>query len=450
MNFKDVSEMTKEDIEKEISDLESLLKLKSEVTVEKLLNMELDTTCLKNLGVTMTPNGAVFDIEKPAFMSDIMIKFYNKRKYYKDLMLKCKDQYNETNDPEMKKLEKKYKNYEQAFKRNINGFYGCTSNIYFSLYDLRIAEGITAMGRCSIRYAEKVNNNFINKLLENDKEKDYTIAVDTDSNYLNFEDVVKKYMPKVTDELVIEKNLRYLFNDKLYPHMMKKFDTFKDYINAPENKISMKLEVIASIGFWKAPKCYALKVLSSEGLVYKKPELKIMGLEIVKSSTPQIIRDTLESMVERILEDDIDGVRKFVSDYRKQYKTFSPELIASPRGVNGISTYSDSLKIYKKGTPMHVRASLLYNKIINDKDLLDRYTPINEGDKIKFIYLKIPNPIRENVIAFLGEFPKEFELEKYIDYDTQFEKTFIKPLDGIMSSVGFDLEERNTLDEFFS
>ena len=207
--------------------------------------------------------------------------------------------------------------------------------------------------------------------------------------------------------------------------------------------------MIADRGIWTAKKRYILNVHNSEGVQYAEPKLKIMGIEAIKSSTPEVVRKKFNEVFKIIIKGDEHETRKFINDFKAEFKSLPPEDVAFPRSVSNISEWKDNKTIYKKATPIHVRGSLLYNKYIKDHGLKTQYELISAGDKIKFSYLKLPNHIKENVISFPDYLPKELGLHRYINYDLQFEKTFIEPLMFILDAVGWSLEEKQTLEDFF-
>jgi hypothetical protein len=175
-----------------------------------------------------------------------------------------------------------------------------------------------------------------------------------------------------------------------------------------------------------------------------------MGLEMVKSSTPIVVRDKMYKLIDLVVNTDEETVQKFIADFREEFKTLPVEAISFPRGCNGLSEYSDSVTIYKKGTPIHVKGAILYNHYLKQYNLTNKYPLIKEGEKLKFTYLKTPNPVRDMVISFPTRLPKEFDLQKYIDYDTQFEKTFLDPIKLILNCIDWTTEKQSTLEDFFS
>jgi DNA polymerase elongation subunit (family B) len=212
----------------------------------------------------------------------------------------------------------------------------------------------------------------------------------------------------------------------------------------------MKREAIADRGIWTAKKRYILNVHDSEGVRYSEPKLKIMGIEAVRSSTPGSCRSKIKEALKIIMKDNETTLIQFIEKFKKEFFDMPVEDIAFPRSVNNLLEYSNSLTIYRKGTPIHVRGSLLFNHLLEKNKLTQKYTKINEGEKIKFVYLKMPNPIRENVIAFSNILPEEFGLHEYIDYSMQFEKTFTDPLSKILDVINWNYERRSNLDLFFS
>jgi DNA polymerase elongation subunit (family B) len=212
----------------------------------------------------------------------------------------------------------------------------------------------------------------------------------------------------------------------------------------------MKREAIADKGIWTAKKRYILNVHDNEGIRYAEPKLKIMGIEAVKSSTPSSCRTKIKEAIKIIMKGTEQDVIDFIEQFREEFNTLSFDEVAFPRGCNGLSTYRDKASIYKKGTPIHVRGALVYNKLLTDRELENRYEIVKEGEKIKFCYLKTPNPLHENVVSVVNTLPRQLELDKYIDYNLQFTKAFLDPLKIILDAIGYQTEKKSTLDSFFS
>lgn len=316
-------------------------------------------------------------------------------------------------------------------------------NAYFRYFDLRVAEGITLTGQLAIRWAERAVNQKMNSILKTNN-VDYVIAIDTDSLYVNFGPLVEKFNPNNPVDF-LNTICSETFEDTLEKSYQDLFDAFSCYAN----RMEMKRESIADRGIWTAKKRYILNVFDNEGVRYAEPKLKIMGIEAIKSSTPSACREALKELFKVIISGSETKTQKAIQSFKQYFTSLSPEEISFPRGVNNLDKWKDSASIYKKGTPIHVRGALLYNKSIKDKALDKRYQGIRSGDKIKFCYLKTPNPIRENVVSFPDYLPPELQLHKYINYDLQFEKTFLDPILPILDAVGWKAEESVSLEDFF-
>lgn len=343
----------------------------------------------------------------------------------------------------------KYDNYQMAIKIRLNSLYGAMGNQYFRYYKLENAEAITYSGQVSIRWIENKLNEYMNSLLES-KNRDFVIALDTDSIYLNMGPLIDKlYEGKVQNEKQIINLIDRFSKEKIEPYIDKSYQELSDYLNAYEQKMHMKREVIANRGIWTAKKKYILNVWDSEGVRYESPKLKMMGIETVKSSTPAICRKMLKDAISIIMTKDEDSVINFIEDFRRKFYTLSPEEIATPTSVSIISKFRGVDKMYVKSTPIHVRGAILYNYHLKKYNLTNKYSLINNGEKIKYIYLREPNPIRENVISFISEIPKEFGLDKYLDYDVQFEKVFLNPLDMILKVIGWKSKKIQTISSIF-
>ena len=410
--------------------------------VDKLLAKKV------NIEHTMSANGYYFRRDKKGLFPEIVAKLFQDRQDYKKKMIQAQKNYEETKDRKYLNEISKYNNFQMARKIQLNSLYGAWANYYFRYFDDRIAEGITLTGQYIIRTVGKALDEYLNKICGT-KDYRYSFYSDTDSCYITLDPLVKKYYAgKSTDEIV--KILDRICEDKITEAINAACKDLADYTNAFEQKIFFKREAIATRGLWVAKKRYALNVLNNEGVQYAEPKLKVMGLEIVRSSTPEAIRKLLKEAVSVAITKDEAALQSFILQAREKYDRLSAEEIAFPRGVNNLAKYTSRADIYAKGTPMHVRGALLYNFYIKERGLEQKYQAIQEGEKIKFIYLKTPNTIKENCIAFIGELPAELALTKYVDYDTMWEKSFIEPLNGIIESLGWNTRPQASLADLFA
>ena len=415
------------------------------VNVENMLNQEVDLSDLDNR--TMTPNGAQFRTDKRGFLPELMDKLYQERVIYKKKMLEAKSLYQQTGDKKYWLQIAKNHNIQYARKIALNSAYGAIGNQYFRYFDVRHAEGITMAGQLTIRWIERDVNEFLNKMLKTANVA-YVVASDTDSIYIRLGEVVNRIFKDKSNTRKIVKVIDRFCEETIQPQIDKSFDKLAKYVHAYEQKMFMKREVIANKGIWTAKKRYILNVFNEEGVELKEPKLKIMGIEAVKSSTPAPCRNKIKEALKIIMTKDESALIEFIDDFRTKFRKLSPEEIAYPRSCNNLKKYSSRTTIYKKSCPIHVRGALLYNNLLKKKKLR-KYQQIQEGDKVKFIQLKEPNPLRENVISFIGALPKEFDLHQYIDYDNQFDKSFLEPLRFIVNAIGWSFERQSTLDEFF-
>ena len=419
--------------------------LKSEVNVDSLLDQKIDTKELN--GVTLTPNGQFFRTDKQGFLPKMMEEMYVDRKKFKNLMIQAQKDYEKNPSTELSHLISRYNNLQLAKKVSLNSAYGALGSQYFRFYDLRQALAVTLAGQLSIRWIENKLNTYMNDLL-NTKE-DYVVASDTDSIYLKLGNLIDKVFKEkpTTDEAI--KFMDKVCDGKIQSFIDKSYKELADYVHAYDQKMVMKREALADKGLWTAKKRYVLNVYDNEGVRYTTPKLKIMGLEMIKSSTPYAIREKMKELTKIIVTKGEDEVQEFIAKFKEEFKSLPPEEISFPRGCNGLKTYEDSNSIYKKGTPIHVRGALLYNHQLKKLGLGKKYPAIQSGEKLKFTYLKQPNPLKDNVISFPTRIPKEFGLEKYIDFDTQFQKGFIEPTKFIVECIGWEIEKSNSLESFF-
>ena len=397
-------------------------------------------------------NGAQYRKDIHGFLPEMMQKIYDERVQSKKLMLMAKQEYEKTPTKELEKAISKYNNIQMARKIQLNSAYGAIGNQYFRYYNLRNAEAITLSGQVSIRWIENKVNGYLNKLL-NSNEKDYVIASDTDSIYICLDDLVTKVYgdKEVSQEKVVD-FLDKACKEKIEPFIDRSYTELAEYTNAYEQKMFMKRENIAARGIWTAKKRYILNVWDSEGVRYNQPKLKMMGIEAVKSSTPMPCRKAIKDALNIMMTGEQDELIKFIDSFKEEFYSLQPEDIAFPRSVNGLRKFKSDTDVYSKGCPLHVRGSLLYNFYVSKKKLENKYPLIQEGEKIKYIYLKVgrTNYTGENVLSFLNTFPRELGLEECLDRKAQFKKSFLDPLQIITNVIGWSTEKKSSLEFLFT
>jgi DNA polymerase elongation subunit (family B) len=423
-----------------------------DVSIQNMLDGESDLSSLKRSNRTVAPNGVMFKRDKQGFLPELMETFYDERKMWKKKMIAYQQEKEVCKDPKRKKelesLIKRAYNNQQVRKIALNSAYGALANQYFAFFDPNLAEAITMSGQLVIKVAEKTINTWMNNVLKTDDE-DYVIAMDTDSVYITFDKLVSQVFPKDTDKDKIINFLDTIGREKVESILSKGYDELAEYTNAFQQKMEMGREVIADRGIWTAKKRYILNVFDSEGVRYETPKLKMMGIETAKSSTPEWVRGRLTDAFKVVMNGTEQELWDFVETARKDFRNLPVEKMSSPRGCNNLEQYSDPTSIYSKGTPIHVRGALLYNHQLKKLNIDKRYENIRSGNKILFTYLKLPNKMNENVISYSNVLPKEFDLQNYIDYDKQFDKSFIEPLTAVISKIGWNVEPVASLDSFF-
>ena len=413
--------------------------------IEKLL----EGYTFNNPGKAIGGNGQMFNVDKKGFMPTLVDGMYTERVGIKKEMINAQKELQKVDKNDKQKLydiERRIniaENRQMAIKILLNSLYGAMGNKYFRFFDQRIAEAITLSGQLTIRWAEVAINKYLNEVLSTNKH-DYVIAIDTDSLYVSLDTLVKKVQPNNTIDF-----LDKVASEKLEPILAAAYDNLYNMMGGIENRMVMKREVIADRGIWTAKKRYILNVFDNEGVRYAEPKLKIMGIEAIKSSTPEPCRDALKEIFKVIMSGDEVKTQLAIKQFKRYFVSLDADKVAFPRGVSNVSDYRDSATIYRKGTPIHVRAALLHNHLLDNYSLNKKYEAIKNGEKIKFIYLKVPNSLKENVIGFSQYLPEEFKLAKYIDYELQFEKTFLAPIEPILKSIGWSSEEQSSLESFF-
>jgi DNA polymerase elongation subunit (family B) len=416
-------------------------------SIQRLIDRDFKTDTIHDDGVAMTANGQCFRKDKKGIFPELIEFYFSERQIAKKLMLKAQSNYEKTKDKKYLNEISSLNSRQMAAKILMNSLYGAMGNIYFRYYDIRIAEGITMTGQFLIRSVANKLNNFVNKECKTEG-IEYSFYSDTDSTYITLGELVKRNMKDKTNEEIVDVLDKYCMT-QIEPAINEACEDLSEYLNVYQRKIKFKREIIADRGIWIAKKRYAVNVYNSEGVTYNPPKLKVLGMEIVRSSTPAPVRKALKEAVSIALTKDELTLRAFVADLEKTWHSLNPEDIAFPRGVNGIKEYSDPSSVFRKGTPIHVRGALIYNHLVKSKNLEKKYQLIQEGDKIKFLYLREPNILGTHVITFTGEIPPEFKIHEYVDYDKMFEKSFLEPLKSLLSCIGWQVREQATLEGLF-
>lgn len=433
-------------------------KAQNKIDVDACLDRSLDTSILKKYNLAMTPNmgGQFFRRNKQGFLARILERMFLERDMYKKKMIEAEKAKVAETDPvkkkEFERLESEYENFQATKKVCLNSAYGALGNTFFFLYDPRQAEGVTLAGQLAIRSVLNDVNDYMNAALRPDTKTDYIITADTDSLYLNMDDIVRIGFPgDKYDTTPVAKRILYMdkvWKTAIQPVITNSCKSLCEYVNCfDQTKLHMKREILADRGVWTGKKYYILNVYNKEGVQYDKPKVVVKGMASQRTTTPKVCRDKLKKAWEIILSKGEPEIMQYIADFKEEFYKMPVEKISSPRGVNGLSKYAIVGSEFPKGTPIHVRAAITYNMMIDEYKLGKKYDKIKEGEKIKFFYLKEPNPMRSYALAYMDQLPEEFlvDIGQYIDYDKQFTNTFLEPVKACLDVIGWQTEKQSTL-----
>jgi DNA polymerase elongation subunit (family B) len=426
-------------------------RLKDKVSIDDLLvgGASQFGDYLDKTNCTIAANLCIYTKDKRGFLPSIMDRMYDDRTRYKKQMIEVKKEYEKTKDPKLVKEIARLDNMQMAKKIQLNSAYGALGNKWFRWFDVNNAEAITTSGQLSIRWIENKLNDYLNKLLKTEN-FDYVLASDTDSVYVTLEYLVKNvFGDDVPETKKVIQYIDKICKERIEPFIDRSYQELAEYMHAYAQKMQMKRENIADKGIWKAKKMYILNVWNSEGVEYEKPKLKMTGIEAVRSSTPTACRDAIKKSLEIIMGGSESDLQKYVANFKSEFSSLGFDDVAFTRGVKDIEKYWVGGR-FQSQTPIHVRGSVVYNEMLKKKKLTNKYQSITSGEKIKFAYLKNPNPTQDYVIACPNGLPKELKMETYIDYAVQFEKGYLSPIESITNTMGWQAEKRATLEDWFN
>lgn len=398
---------------------------------------------IPDTGNSVAANGCEYRKDIRGFLPAIMEELFNGRKADKKKMLSLRKENEEHKSKDTETLISIYDNKQGAKKVILNEGYGALANQYNRWFSFNAAESITMSGQLTVKWAERYINEYFNKLLKTEGH-DYVFYIDTDSVLVRLDDLVKAVMPEEQDKHKIAAFIENITNQKINPYVESFYEDLKDHMHAYEQKMHLKMESISKLCII-AKKKYLMNVYNQEGVSYSTPKLKMTGIQAIQTSTPQICKDKFKECFNIIMNEDEPTLQKAVSSFEKEFRSRKFEDIAQPKGINGVSKYSRKGTDFARGTPYHVKGAIIHNECIDNLKLSNKYEKITDGDKIKIAYMKQPNPFRSNIIAASNILPPEFKADEYIDYDEQFFKTFVKPLDSILKTIGWSHKRRNTL-----
>lgn len=400
--------------------------------------------------VTISANMCMFTREKQGFLPALMQKMYNDRVVYKNQMIEAKKAYElpDANKEQLTKDIARFNNLQMAKKIQLNSGYGALANVWNRWFKREFAEGITSSAQLTTRWIEIKLNGYLNKIFKTEG-VDYVIACDTDSVYIQAD----KFVELANKEMTTEQTVKYIdkiCTEALEPFIDKKYQELCNYVNGYDQKMKMKRECIADKGIWTAKKRYILNVWNQEGVAYAKPKLKMMGIEAIRTSTPAVVRTGIKEALEVIMNKTEEDLQQYIKDFRAEFCQMPFEQVAFPRSVKDLDKYKDAATIFAKGTPINVKGALIYNHLLKKMKLDNRYELVANGQKIKYSYMKMPNPHRCTVITCPDKLPSELGLDKYVDHDMQFDKSFLEPIKTIVGAIGWEVEKRATLEDFFA
>lgn len=350
-------------------------------------------------------------------------------------------------------LKNELKNEEQAIKLTMNSIYGAIGNSWFVCFNPEVAEAVTLQGQDLIKHSEKILHKYFHEFWHKDKElhdklgltnvkkihRPMVVYGDTDSNYVTFQEVVASCEGWEGSD----KDLILAINEhRLVGYLKKCFDIYAEKWGT-DNYQDFEMETLSINGIFLGKKKYVTNIVYSDG-VHSEPlsSIKTTGVEMVKGGTPSFVREKLIYLTKFIFSRGRSfELREFVQELKaikKDFKAQEPENISVAVNVNNYQKFvlndTTALEV-AKGCPIHVRASAYHNFLLNSTKYKDKYPLIGGGEKVRFYFVKVKNPGDNNVFAYSqGTYPYEFAPP--IDFDQQFTKTILDPINRFIEVMG--------------
>lgn len=413
---------------------------------------------LKSNNYTSMANGAVFTREFEGFIPRAIRKVFNKRVEAKNEAKKHKNLANDYKNIDKEKYTYHttqyviYNTLQNALKVKINSLYGFLGNKFSRYYQVELAEGVTITSQLVLKNGADEVSKIISQY-SGCKYEDVLIYGDTDSIYYSMESIVNKHMSGKPTEFIVDK-LNQFHLAKIKPKIDDRINGLQQKLNCYIEQIKFVRDIISDISIFIAKKKYICSVWDAEGTRYKEPEIKLMGIESVKTSTPMFCRIAISDSIKTILYGTESEFHQFIKDTKSKFMKLDVEEVSFPKKITDINKYTiasmnnsifdvddDNRNSHKKGAPIHVKGAIHYNNLIEKYNMENKIFMITNGDAIKYTYLTEPNPINNNTIAFMDNLPKEFGLHKYVNYDIQWEKSFYNPVNQIAEIVGWKMEK---------
>jgi|TARA_B100000767_G_scaffold108159_1_gene103625 DNA polymerase elongation subunit (family B) len=370
-----------------------------------------------------------------------------------------------------KQLSAKYTAYEQAVKLTLNSIYGAFGNKWFHFFNIDIAESITKQGKDAILYSEAILNKYVNEFWHKDTavhdkfnikvkgkiEKPAVIYIDTDSCYVQFQDLYESIIwPDEDKALPIDEFILAFYAFRLKDYITATMAKYASIRNT-DNFLFFELESLAYNGIWMSKKKYIQNIAWDDKLetTDRHPTLKkvkTIGFDTIQSSTPKFAREKLVEAL-RILfscksspgPSELEQLVQFMKTSKKEFQLANIDDISFNRRTNNIDKYivDDQIE-FQVGLkcPANVKAAGYYNYLLNNNSKYkNKYKVIGNGEKLKIYNCK--TPISEVYAYMPNEHP--YEIAPQVDYDTQFEKCMIDPLNRVLVATGLQTLDTNLI-----
>lgn len=398
---------------------------------------------VKKEEIAITKAKALFSQKTKGIIPKIVDRLYSQRVEFKKHLDKTRRELSKLPSDHPDYTDKKNESEtwwvkQYTVKILINSIYGYFGNKYAPLGDSDIARSITLTGQAVIKQSNKILYEYAKQVTQNDqlRMEDIIKYNDTDSSYISIR-CINNFLNNKLSESGKVTNKTYEIVQQIEDYLNVEItDWAKKNLNSKDPRFVFKRECIADVGMFLEKKRYVLHVLDDEGIPVDK--YKYTGVEVVRTTIPEPVKPYIKKIIETMMStQNLGSTNKILNETYDIFKELPVESIAFAMGCKEYDKYASRCDGFNtcKGMPIHVKASYMYNKILEKYNIDHKYEAIGTGDKVRYLYVQQPNRFAANAIGYKYYYPEEFREIFKVDRELMFDKIVFSIIERFYSCV---------------